>query len=131
MALQLGTALRTSMADALVTAAAGGTLKLFSGAVPANCAAADPAGELADGTLPSPALSSAAGVASKAGTWTTTGTAAGTAASFRLYTSGAVCFAQGDVTATSGGGVMEISSTTIAIGQVDTVTSVTLTVGGA
>lgn len=131
MALQLGTAVRTSMADALVTAAAGGSIKVFSGAVPANCAASDPAGELASGTLPTPALSSASGVASKAGTWTITGTAAGTAASFRLYTSGAVCFAQGDVTGTGGGGVMEISSTTIAIGQIDTVTSVTLTIGGA
>ncbi len=131
MALQLGTTLRTDMAGEIVTAAAGGTIKLFSAAVPANCAAADPSGELADGTLPSPALSAASGAATKSGTWTTTGTAAGTAATFRLYTSGAVCFAQGNVTATGGGGTMEISSTTIAIGQVDTVTSVTLTVGGA
>ena len=131
MALQLGTAVRTSMADALVTAAAGGTIKTFSGAVPVNCAAADPAGELSSGTLPSPALSSASGAATKAGTWTLTRSAAGTSASFRAYTAGAVCFAQGDVTTTGGGGVMEISSTTTAIGQVDTVTAVMLTVGGA
>lgn len=131
MALQLGTVVRTSMADALVTAAAGGSIKVYSGAVPANCAAANPAGELASGTLPSPALTSASGAATKAGTWTITGSAAGTAASFRAFTSGAVCFAQGDVTATGGGGTMEISSITVAVSQVDTVTAVTLTVGGA
>jgi hypothetical protein len=46
MAAQFGTALRSGMGDDVVTAAAGGTLKIFSGAVPANCAAADPSGEL-------------------------------------------------------------------------------------
>ena len=131
MALQLGTTLRNDMAGDIVTAADAGTLKIFSGAVPANCAAADPAGELVDLTLPSPALSASAGVCSKAGTWAFTGAAAGTAASFRLYTSGAVCFAQGNVTASGGGGTMEIDNTSIAISQAGTVTSVTITVGGA
>jgi hypothetical protein len=56
-------------------------------------------------------LSNSSGTVSKAGTWSFTGAAAGTAASFRLYTSGAVCFMQGDVTATGGGGVMEIDNT--------------------
>lgn len=131
MALQLSVAARTSMGDVLVTAAAGGTMKMFSGAVPANCAAADPAGELVSDTLPSPALTNTAGVLTKAGTWSFTGDAAGAAASFRWYTSGAVCFAQGDVTGTGGGGTMEIDNTSITIGQVGSVTAVTITVGGA
>ena len=131
MALQLGTTLRNAMAGDIVTAADGGSLKIFSGAVPANCAAADPSGTLTTATLPSPALTASAGVCSKAGTWTFTGSANGTAASFRLYTSGAVCFAQGNVTATGGGGTMEIDNTSIATGQNGTVTGVTITVGGA
>lgn len=131
MPLQLGTTLRNTMAGDIVTAAAAGTLKIFSGAVPANCAAADPTGELTSATLPNPALTASGGVCSAAGTWTFTGTATGVAASFRLYTSAAVCFAQGDVTGTGGGGVMTIDSTTINSGQNGTVTSVTITVGGA
>ena len=131
MALQLGSTLRNTMAGDIVTAAAGGTLKIFSGAVPANCAAADPSGELTSATLPTPALTASGGVCSKAGTWTFTGTAAGTAASFRLYTSGAVCFAQGNVTITGGGGTMTIDNTSISISQNGTVTSVTITIGGA
>ena len=131
MALQLGATLRDTMAGDIVTAADGGTITIFSGAVPANCAAADPSGTLATATLPSPALTASAGVCSKAGTWSFTGSGAGTAASFRLYTSGAVCFAQGNVTASGGGGVMEIDNTSIAVSQAGTVSSVTITVGGA
>lgn len=131
MALQLGTTLRNDMAGDIVTAAAGGTVKIFSGTVPANCAAADPAGTLTTATLPSPALTAASGVCTKAGTWAFTGSAAGTAASFRLYTAAAVCFAQGNVTATGGGGTMEIDNTSVAIGQNGSVTGVTITVGGA
>lgn len=131
MAIQLGTTLRNDMAANIVTAAAAGSMKLFSGAVPANCAAADPGGTLATATLPNPALSASGGVCSKAGTWTFTGSATGTVASFRLYTAAAVCFAQGDVTVTGGGGVMTLDSTTINATQNGTVTSVTITVGGA
>lgn len=128
---QYGATIRNDQAGLYVTAAAGGTFKIFSGALGANCAAADPAGELVSDTLPSPALTAAAGIATKAGTWGFTGDAAGTAASFRLYTAAAVCFWQGDVTATGGGGTMEIDNTAIALGQTGSVTAVTLTVGGA
>lgn len=131
MAMQFGTTLRTDMADEVVTAAAGGTIKIFSGAVPANCAAADPSGALVSDTLPTPALTNTAGTLSKAGTWSFTGDAAGTAASFRLYTSGAVCFAQGSVTATGGGGDMTIDNTSIAVGQAGEVLTVSIVVGGA
>lgn len=131
MAMQFGATLRTDMAAEVVTAAGGGTLKIFSGAVPANCAAADPSGPLVSDTLPTPALTNTAGTLSKAGTWAFTGDAAGTAASFRLYTSGAVCFAQGSVTATGGGGDMTIDNTSIAVGQAGEVLTVSIVVGGA
>ena len=131
MAQQRGTGSRTAAAQALADNLAGGTLKLFSGAVPANCAAADPAGELASGSLPSPCLTAAAGVLSKAGTWSFTGSAAGNAASYRLYTSAAVCEAQGDVTATAAGGAMEISDVAVTVGRPGSVTAYSETVGGA
>ncbi len=131
MAMQFGATLRTDMAAEVVTAAAGGTIKIFSGAVPANCAAADPSGELVSDTLPTPALTNTAGTLSKAGTWSFTGDAEGTAVSFRLYTSGAVCFAQGSVTATGGGGDMTIDNTSIAVGQAGEVLTVSIVVGGA
>lgn len=120
------------MAVALKAAAgATATIKIFSGAVPANCEAADPSGTLASGSLPADPFAETDGVLSKAGTWTLTGSADGTAASFRIYDSSPDCLFQGNVTATGGGGVCELSSTTIAIGQATTVTSVTITVGGA
>lgn len=128
---QLGTTLRNDMAGNIVTAADGGTIKLFSGALPANCAAADPSGELTSATLPSPALTASGGVCTKAGTWTFTGSATGVAACGRLYTAAAVCFFQGAVSITGGGAVFEIDSTTINSTQNGTVTGVTITVGGA
>lgn len=131
MAIQHGAASRTAAGQAIADKYAGGTLKLFSGAVPANCAASDPAGELASGTLPSPCITVAAGVLSKTGAWPFMGSAAGTAASFRIYTSAAVCEAQGDVTVTAGGGVMEISDTVVTIGRAGSVTAYSETVGGA
>lgn len=68
MPQQRGTGSRTAAAQALADNLAGGSLKLFSGSVPANCAAADPAGELASGSLPNPCMTASAGVLSKAGT---------------------------------------------------------------
>ena len=131
MAIQHGTGSRTAAAQAIADELAGGTIKLFSGSVPVNCAAADPAGELASGSLPSPCLTASAGALSKAGTWSYAGSAAGNAASFRLYSAGAVCEAQGDVTATGGGGVMEINDVAVANGQAGSVTAYSETVGGA
>lgn len=131
MALQLSVSARVDMADALSAfIGAAGTMKLFSGAVPANCAAADPSGELANGTLPAVPFIEADGVLTAASNWTATGTAAGNAASFRIYENGN-CAMQGNVTASGGGGVMELSSVTIAVDQTVSITSVTITVGGA
>ena len=97
MTMQLDTTTRTNMATQLANAVAGGTMKLFSGAVPANCAAADPAGLLATGTLPNPALTAASGATAISGTWSATGSNGGTLACFRLYDTTAVCRAQGSV----------------------------------
>lgn len=131
MALQFSTTDRTAFAAQLVTAAAGGTIKFFTGSEPANCAASDPSGPVASGTLPSPALSAASGVATKAGTWTLTGSASGTAASFRIYDTSSACRMQGSVTITGSGGDMTVDNPAVASSQVITVGTFAITIGNA
>src|SRR5574343_952298 len=128
MSNQFGTTLRTNQGTQLVNALASGTLKLFSGSVPANCVPADPAGLLASGSLPATAASVSSGVVTKSVTWSFTGSAAGTIASFRLYDSGAVCIHQGTVTTTViGTGDMLLDNTNIAIGQTGSVGTYSIT----
>ena len=134
MAFQESVAVRNARLDAIeTTIGTAAALKLFSGAEPANCAAADPAGLLATLTLPSDWLANAAaGAKAKAGSWTGTGSAAGSAASFRIYDSGlAACHMQGTVTATAGGGDMTLDNVVIANGQAITVNTFTITAGNA
>lgn len=132
MAWQFGSALRTTMASD-IQAAGGATaaLKIFSGAVPANCAAADPAGLLVTIALPPTFLTAAGGVASLAGSWTAAASGAGNAATVRLYDSGGVCLAQGSVSATGGAGDLTLDNVNIAAGQTVTITAATFTIGGA
>jgi hypothetical protein len=132
MAHQFGSALRNNMATQLVNSLANGVLRLFSGAVPANCAAADPSGLLASGTLPAVAASASGGVVTKSGTWNFTGSAGGTVASFRLYEAGGtVCVHQGTVTLTGSGGDMTLDNTNIANSQAGSVGTYSVTMGGA
>jgi hypothetical protein len=110
------------------TVGASPSLLIFSGAVPANCAAADPAGTLATLTLPSDWLA-AAGSRAKAlaGTWsgTASGGAATAPASWRIKV-GATCHMQG--TAGVGSGDMSFNGS-ITTGQTITVTTFGLTDG--
>lgn len=112
-------------------------LRIFTGALPANCAAADSGTLIADLTLPSDWMNaSAAGVKTKLGTWTGLGHAnAGAgmdAGHFRIKNSaGTVTHVQGDVTATGGGGALTLDSINIATGQPVTVNTFTLTDGNA
>jgi hypothetical protein len=131
MALQFSVTDRTGFASELAGALSGGTIKFFFGLEAANCAAADPLGLLASGTLPAPAATAAAGVMTKAGTWTATGSTAGTAASFRIYDTSAVCRIQGTLTATGGGGDMTVDNPSIAVAQVITVATFAVTFGNA
>lgn len=101
-------------------------LKIFSGAVPANCAAADPSGLLVTINLPSDWMNSpSGGSSSMAGTWTGTASGAGTAQSWRIYdNSGADCGIQGDVVSD-----LVLDNNSIAVSQTVTVTSFVLTAG--
>lgn len=127
MAFQFGSTLRNNQVSQIqATVGASGHLKIFSGAEPANCAAADPAGLLADIALPATFLTSSGGVTTIAGTWSANGAAVGTAQSFRMYDGSAVCHIQGNVTTD-----LVLNNTNIAIGQPVTVTAFSVTAGNA
>jgi hypothetical protein len=104
-------------------------LLLFSGALPANCAAADPSGLLATLTLPSSWMAAAsAGSKALAGVWTGNGSAAGVAACFRFKDNGATtCHIQGTVGQTV---TINTSALTAANGNVLTFASTTGVVVG-
>ncbi len=131
MALQLSVAVRNARLDAIEAAiGASAVLKIRTGSAPANCAAADSGTLLATLNLPSDWLAAAlAGAKSLAGTWQDASAAStGTAEHFRIYASdGTTCGLQGTVTATGGGGDLELVTASIVAGQPVLVTAFTLT----
>ena len=127
MTYQYGVALRNNqVAQIQATVGASGTLKVFSGAEPANCAAADPTGLLATIALPATFLTSSGGVTTIAGTWSTSASGSGTAQSFRMYDGSAVCHVQGNTTTD-----LVLNNTSITSGQTVTVTQFSVTAGNA
>ena len=125
MTYQYGVTLRNNqVAQIQATIGASGALKIFSGAEPANCAAADPTGLLATITLPSTFLTSSGGATTIAGTWSVAASATGTAASFRMYDGSSVCHVQGNTTTD-----LVLNNTSITSGQTVSVTSFTVTAG--
>jgi hypothetical protein len=132
MTYQYSVAVRNAKLDTVEsTIGTAALLRLFSGAEPVNCAAADPAGLLATLTLPVDWMAAAAGgTKAKLGSWVGAGSANGTAASFRIYDSGAIaCHIQGSVTLAGGGGDMTMNNVAIANGQAVTVNTFTLAAG--
>jgi hypothetical protein len=136
--LQFSGLLRDNRLDQFeVTLAASPKLRIMSGAMPANCAAADTGTLLCEMTLPSDFMNaSSGGIKTKLGTWSGTGDAGagvGTNAGyFRIKNAaGTVTHCQGDVTATGGGGAMTIDNISIASGQTVTVSTFTITDGNA
>lgn len=135
MAFQFSTSARNAALDAIETAiGTAAILKIRTGAAPATCGTADSGTVLASMTLPSDWLAAAAsGSKAKSGTWEdASADGTGTAAHFRVYASdGTTCHIQGSVTATGGGGDLTLDNTSIASGQDVTITSFTLSAGGA
>lgn len=127
MALQLSASLRTNQAAQYqATIGTAGTMKIFSGAEPASCAAADPAGLLCTITLPSTFLTSASGATALAGTWAGTASGGGTgtnAASFRMYDGSSVCHVQGNCSTD-----LVLNNVNIATGQSVSVTAFNITI---
>jgi hypothetical protein len=133
MAFQFSTAARNAALDVIETAiGTTPTLRIRTGAPPANAAAAATGTVLAEMTLPSDWLAAAsAGSKALSGTWQDAAAdAAGTAGHFEIV-QGATRHIQGTVTATGGGGDMEIQNTNIAVGQQVSVTAFTINAGGA
>ena len=135
MAFQFSTTARNAALDAIETAiGTSAVLKIRSGSAPADCGTADSGTVLATLNLPSDWLAAASGGSkSKSGTWEdTSADATGTAGHFRIYASdGTTVHMQGTITATGGGGDMTLDNTSIASGQQVTITSFTLSAGGA
>lgn len=119
MAMQISTSVQNAALDAFETATGtAAVLRIFTGAQPANCAATNSGTELANMTLPTDWMAAAASNSkAKLGTWEElSAIASGTAGHYRMYASdGTTCHFQGTVTATGGGGDMEINSTGAAV----------------
>ena len=135
MAIQLSESVRNARLDAIeTTIGTSAVLQIRSGSAPANCAAANTGTVLATINCPSDYMAAASGgTKAKSGTWSdTSADATGTAAHFRLFDSGATtCHLQGTVTATGGGGDMEVSSVSFTAGGSIEITTFTLTDGNA
>ena len=127
MAIQYSVAVNNARLDSVEsTIGVSAVLKIFSGALPANCAAADPSGTLVSMTLPSDWMNNASSASkTKLGTWSATASGTGTAACFRIYDSTATtCGIQG--TCGLGTGDLQLDNTSIASGQTVTVNTFTL-----
>jgi hypothetical protein len=125
MAFQYGVTLRNNQLSQIQTSiGTAGLLKIFTGAEPASCTVADPAGPVATIALPATFLTYTAGTSTLAGTWSVNAAATGTASSFRMYDAAGTCHIQGN-TATD----LVLNNTSITSGQTVTVTSFSVTAG--
>lgn len=100
MTVQRGTALRNAQANAFESTVVGQPLlRIYTGTMPANCAAARTGSILVTMTLPADWLTAASGgSASKNGTWSNTASGTGTAGYYSILDNDAsVCHEQGTV----------------------------------
>lgn len=125
MAITLNTTLKDTLLDGLDSTFNSGTLTIFTGSPP-SVGSAPTGTALVVITLPADAFNAASGgTKAKAGTWQDlSADASGTAGYFRME--GGSNILQGTVTATGGGGDLELDNVVIAITQQVTVTSFTL-----
>lgn len=138
MTIQFSVAVRNARLEAVeATAGTSPKLRLYSGAPPANAAAARSGTLISEIALPADwAANAANGSKALSGTWSGTGAAAagtGTVVGhFALMDStGATCHMQGTVTSTGQGGDLTLDNTNIAQNQAINITSWTLTDGNA
>ena len=133
---KISNSIAKAMCDAAVDAldvSGPGLLRIYSGSAPANADDAASGTLLAELTLNATAFGAAADLnpgaraTANAITGDTSANATGTAGYFRLVRADGTFQIQGDVTATGGGGALELNTTSIVAGvQVD-VTSLTFT----
>jgi hypothetical protein len=135
MTVQWSGAVRNAVLDAWETAiGASAKLQIWTGAPPANCAAASTGTQLVEYALGAD-WAAAAGSGAKALSslpLSVAALASGTAGYYRITdTAETTCHEQGTITATGGGGDMTIDNTSIAVGQTVQVTGFTKTAPGA
>jgi hypothetical protein len=135
MAFQLSIDARNATLQALEThIGANPVITLRTGNPPATCATANTGTVLATMILPTNWLGEPnGGNINLSGNWQDlSADASGTAGYFRLYDgTGTTCHMQGTITGTGAGGDMQLDNTNIAIGQQITITSFSITAGGA
>jgi hypothetical protein len=134
MTVQLSTSVRNAMLDAIEsTIGTAPKLRIYSGSMPANCAAAATGTLLVEITCPSDWMARASGgTKALTGSVSGAGAAAGTAGHYRIVDSaGTTCHEQGTVTATGGGGDLTLDNTSIAVSQTVTISSKTYTAPNA
>lgn len=136
MSLQQSVAVRNARLDAIEsTIGASALLRIYDGAVPADCAAGIGGSNLLVAmALPADWMNAASGGSkTKSGTWEdTSADNTGTASYFRIYDNGFTdCHMQGTVTATGGGGDLQLNTVSIVGGQTVSITGFTITAGNA
>jgi len=120
--VQLSVALRSARAnEAQTVTSTTAILRVLTGSMPANCAAAQTGTLLAEiSPLPDPYLTTSAdGTIAKTGTWSdASANASGVAGYWRLYKAdGTTCTMQGDISTTAAGtGSMTIADTNLVAG---------------
>jgi len=130
MSVTLNINLKNDLLDGIDTVFNNGTLEIRTGAPPGAGATATGT-VLVTITLPADAFNPASGgQKTKSGTWQDLAAdATGTAGYFRMTNTGGSRVLEGTVTATGGGGDMQLDNTSIAVGQQVTVTAFTLSSG--
>ena len=135
MSMQFETTTRNAWLDTITSkVGSNGRLKIYAGTIPANCGTGITSQTLLVDMPCSATFAAAAsgGVLTVNAISQTNAAASGTASFFRVYEStSTTCYMQGTVTATGGGGDLQLNTVTIASGGPDTITSFTITAPGA
>lgn len=131
MPVRLPNSLRTALATAVLTAidtdAGAGKIEVRSGTQPATGDTAATGTLLATIVLADPAGTVATGVLTFTDPAAVSAVAAGTASWFRLMDNSGDTVLDGDVTATGGGGQLQLATTALTVGLSVDVTSFTIT----
>jgi hypothetical protein len=129
MTVRLNDNMANDLLDGIDSVFNSGTLEIRSGSQPASANDAATGTLLASIALPADAFAAAASRSKgKSGTWQdASADAAGTAGWFRLKNGADTRRIDGSVTATGGGGQVEVDNTSLAAGQQFTITAFNLT----
>lgn len=128
MAHQYSGTVNNARLDAIETAIGGTAVaRFYTGAAPANCAAATTGSTVVSMTLPADWMAAAsAGAKAKTGTWSGTATTSGTVGYYRIFDSTATyCHIQGSVS--TSGAEINFDNNIVNSGQVVTISTYTIT----